>query len=237
MVVCACEERAKVMFEEFPLRNMPVTVLNVTDRAGLPQGPAVTIPGGEERLKDRRVVVYQGVLAKERCLENLVSALKHLPQDVVLLLVGDGAVQGELKRLARVDETMDRLIMTGRVPADHVVSYMRLAHVGVVIYRNTCRNNILCSPNKLYDYCAIGLPVAGSDQTMIRSVVEGFGAGAVFDPESGESIAAAIMDVLEDETRRSEMARRAASVKSVVNWEGQTSVLLDAYDALIPAGG
>ncbi len=236
LVVCASRERAEIMMREYPLDSMPVAVLNVTGREGLPQGPDVELDGIADRVAGRKVVIYQGVLAKERCLENLVAALSVLPEDVVLMMVGDGAVQRKLESMAEAAGTSDRLVMVGRVPADHVVSYMRLADVGVVIYRNTCRNNIHCSPNKLYDYCAVGLPVAGSDQAAVRSIVEDFEVGAVFDPESPESIAGALRIILDDEDRRRAMSARAEQVREMVNWENQSTALIEALEELADRG-
>jgi hypothetical protein len=47
------------------------------------------------------------------------------------------------------------------------------ADVGVIPYRNVGLNNFFTSPNKLFEYCAAGVPVAASRFPELSKVVEG----------------------------------------------------------------
>ncbi|MBU0742281.1 glycosyltransferase [bacterium] len=230
-VICASEARSAVMVERYGLKTRPLSIMNVTPRDGLPEGPTAVWPAGPPP-QAARLLVYQGVLTRGRGLANMVGALKHLPEDIVLVVVGDGAAGDDMRARAQADGTAGRLWMVGKVPAAQVVSYMRLAHAGIVIYRDTNLNNHHCSPNKLYDYCAAGVPIVGSDQPEIRSLVERFDVGALFDPEDPRSLARAVLEVVGDEEIRSRMARNAERVRSEINWEGQGERLLSLYAGL-----
>lgn len=234
-VICASEARARIMLAEYGARELPTAILNVTPRAGLPQGGTVNEFTRGLDLSGKRVALYQGSIAPGRGLDRVARALRMLPDDVVLLIVGGGStsVRDELIAITEREGTRSRLHMTGHVPADSLTAYMALAHVGIAIYRNTCRNNYHCAPNKLFEYASQGLPVVGPNFPEVESVIDGHGIGATFDPESPESIAAALRDVLDNPARREEMSRRAVKLKDTVNWEAQEERLLALYDGLL----
>jgi len=243
-VICASESRAKIMLEEYGVRELPTPILNVTPRAGMPdlsmEGSAGIAPrvvvrdaGREIDLTGKRVVLYQGTLAAGRGLDRVVSALCHLDQDIVLLVLGRGATFDALIAQSEREGTRNRLIMAGQVPADALAGYMRLAHLGLAIYRNTCRNNYYCAPNKIYEYASVGLPVVGPNFPDVESVLIGRRIGRVFDPDDPPSIAKAISEVFADPVLRAEMSRNALALKEQVNWEQQEEKLAGLYEGLL----
>ena len=234
-VICASEDRADVMTADYGVRARPTAIVNVTSRHGLPAGEPAPWPEGLRRPDDVVTVIYQGGLTPGRGLPEVVGALQHLPERVVLIVVGDGADRPAIERRIRDEGLEDRVALVGKVPAAEVASWMRLGDVGVVIYQNTCRNNFHCAPNKLYDYCAVGVPVVGSNFPGVASIVEPNGVGALFDPTSPQSIAAAIQDVVGDPSRHARLAANAARLKERFNWEQQEDRLRDLYRAVLEA--
>lgn len=180
-------------------------------------------------------MLYQGTLAPGRGLDRVVSALRLLDDDVVLMVLGRGSTFDALIAQAECDGTRARLIMVGQVPADMLAAYMGCADVGLAIYLNTCRNNYHCAPNKIYEYASVGLPVVAPNFPDVQAVVTRFEIGRTFDPECPESIAEAIRDVFENPARRDEMSRNALKLKEHVNWEGQEEKLRHIYDRLLNA--
>jgi glycosyltransferase involved in cell wall biosynthesis len=236
-VICASESRADIMLAEYGARERPTPILNVTPRAGMPNSevktPACPVNPTELNLVGKRVVIYQGTLAPGRGLDRVVSALNHLDDDVVLLVLGSGTTFDSLIAQAERQATRHRLIMLGQVPADSLVAYMRLAHVGLAIYLNTCRNNYHCAPNKIFEYASVGLPVVGPNFPDVEAVVSQYDIGRTFDPESPDSIAAAIREVLNDPNRRETMSRNARLLKEHINWESQEAKLRGIYKKLL----
>lgn len=231
-VICASEERADIMLSDYGVRERPLPIINVTPRAGLETGEPAVLPPGTDFPDDAVRIVYQGGLTIGRGLAVLVEALTHLPPSHVLIVVGDGAdrpaIEGRIADLG----LQSRVALVGRVPADRVPAYMALGHVGVVIYQNTCRNNYYCAPNKLYDYCAVDVPVVGSDFSGVRSVVESFGVGELFDPTDPRAIAAAIERLLADPATYAARKEAASRLREHLNWEQQEAKLLRLYAEL-----
>lgn len=232
-VICASESRADIMLGEYGVRTRPTPILNVTPRAGMQaSGAAAALPAGVN-LEGRQVVLYQGTLAAGRGLDRVVGALPLLDKRVVLMILGDGGTFHELIQQSEREGTRDRLIMVGRVPADSLVAYMRLAHVGLAIYRNVCRNNYYCAPNKVFEYASVGLPVVAPNFPDVRTLLAQSGIGTSFDPEDSADIARAIRDVLSSGERCEAMRTAALSLKETVNWEREEEKLLALYADLL----
>lgn len=234
-VICASESRADIMLAEYGVRERPTPILNVTPRAGMPElSGEIRLPNGVG-LNGKKVVLYQGTLAPGRGLDRVVAALARLDESIVLMILGDGGTFHDLIRQSDREGTRGRLIMVGRVPADSLVAYMRLAHVGLAIYRNVCRNNYYCAPNKVFEYASVGLPVVGPNFPDVEKLLRESGIGRTFDPEDSTSIADAIRDVLSSPQRYQSMRAAALALKETVNWEREEEKLLSIYARLVPS--
>ncbi|HUG53898.1 MAG TPA: glycosyltransferase, partial [Vicinamibacteria bacterium] len=186
-------------------------------RAGLPAGTPV--------------VLYQGLYMPHRGLENLVRA-SALFVRARLVFMGWGPLLDELRALAVREAVTDRVIFIDPVPMDDLLEVTAGADVGVVPYRNVGLNNFYTSPNKLFEYCAAGVPVVASAFPELRKVVEGLQLGRTFDPDDPASIARAVNAVVEDPAEAARLRANAARVAGQFTWEGEAQVLLEAYRSL-----
>ena len=177
------------------------------------------------------IILYQGGFMRGRGLDKLVLAVVHLDRGV-LVLMGWGPLEAELRSLVEKNGLERRVYFTGPVAPDQVVYYSVSASVGVVIYLRTSLNNYYATPNKLYEYISAGLTVVSSDFPALKEVVEGYGLGCTFDPEEPESIAATINWVLADERRYDTMKRNALEAARIFNWETESRKLLEIYRRL-----
>jgi len=175
-----------------------------------------------------RLILYQGGFGQGRGLDKLVLAAAYL-KGYVLVLMGWGKVEAELRSLAKKEGLERRVYFTEPVAPDQVIYYCMSASVGVVIVQNTGLNNYYATPNKLYEYINAGLPVVSSDFPALKEVVEGYELGSTFDPEKPESIAGAISWVLADERRYDGMKENALKAAKIFNWENESAKLLDIY--------
>lgn len=201
--------------------------------------PPVELLGDEGRLRretgipeDAPIILYQGVLIAGRGLTNLVRAMTSLPR-AVLVVQGFGPEEQAMREVTAQLELNDRVRFMGRIAPGELHAYACGADIGIVIYAATTLNNRMAAPNKLWSYRMAGLPVAASDFPGLRRAVIDDGVGALFDPASPASIAAAIRGLLEDPERLAEMSaisRRLAETRD--NWDIEKCRLLDVYDRL-----
>lgn len=221
--------RARILVEERGARIPPLIVHNYK-----PIHPE-TRPAGLLRAKhgigpDKKIVLYEGVIVDGRWLEFVAQSVLHLPQDVILVMMGQEKLKWRQVHAAEIKQALatGRLILSGPVPHEELLDYVADADVGVIIYDDSVRNNVFCEPGKLSDYISVGVPVVAPNFPTIGPVVTGYGLGLCFDGHSPEAIAATLMEVLKQPKSRWTAALRRAC--SELTWETQVPNLLAAVE-------
>jgi glycosyltransferase involved in cell wall biosynthesis len=181
---------------------------------------------------DARVLLMQGGLSAGRNIETLVRAMRHVTaRDVHLVVMGDGQMKAALRRIV-AGGLQDRVHLKDAVPQAELVSWSASADAGVIPYQATCLNNYYCTPNKLFEFIAAGLPVLGSDLPEIRSIVVGNAIGEVADLSTEEKIAAAIDGFFGHPARLQAWRAAAASAREKVNWDVEGRKVVEIYEKL-----
>ncbi len=227
-IIACSAERAQIMRDEYGAPFLPVVVANMPPRRDYAPSRILWERTGAAAAGITRLVLYQGAIMIGRGLDHLPQVAALLPPHVGVVMVGGGdeAYRAELQARAAELGVADRFFMLPAVPQTELFAYTCSADVGVVIYRNTCRNNYYCAPNKLYEYCAAGLPMAGADLPPIRDFLASYGVGEVFDPEDAPSLAAAVERLLADDARYDEVRRNCLEAARTCNWETQPAPVL-----------
>src|SRR5262249_9575725 len=142
---------------------------------------------------DARIALYQGGVLAERNLETLVKAARFLRDPRArIVFMGAGDHLPPLKALAARLGVADRVLFHPEVAQDDLLRHTRAAHVGVIPSQATCLNNYYCTPNKLFEFIAVGLPIVATDLPELRRFVAGYRIGSVGDTSSPEKLAALI---------------------------------------------
>jgi glycosyltransferase involved in cell wall biosynthesis len=127
------------------------------------------------------------------------------------------------------------------VPPSDVVTWVSGADVDVMAIRPVDLNSRLSVPNKLFESIAAGVPVVSTDLPERRSIVLGNTdgpLGALCDPASPASIAAAIRSILEQssESRAALRARILDAAHRRWNWASEVEGLLSLYRGIAARG-
>ena len=148
-------------------------MLNITKLAY--NGKVRTLP------EDGQVVlVYQGVVSKERNLSFFVDCLKALPENYQMLFIGDGDALPVMRERAEQLGVASRIEFTGRLSNVEMLRRLDDCHIGIISYPFTSYNNIYCSPNKIFEYAALGLPFIATEQPIFKNAREQYHTGRVF---------------------------------------------------------
>lgn len=211
--------------------NCPAIPEAVPDRQASPLRAALDV-------RDRAVVLHHGGIAEGRGIRVAVEALRDLPAEVVLVLLGDGELVPELRALSETDAYRGRLLLHPAIPPDVLLDWVAGADLGLVTFENVDMNNYLGTPNKLFECLAAGVPVVVSDFPEMREIVVSDDLGAVCDPTSPGSVSAAIRLLLAEPTEvASARRRRCRSVAAErYSWSAQESILLGVYESLTAGG-
>ncbi len=120
--------------------------------------------------KDSFVVGYVGRLLKEKGIADLVFAMRSLPSDCRLLLIGSGPFEAESRRIAREAGISDRIRWIAHVPSLEMPEYMNLLDV-LVLPSRTASNWKEQFGRVLIEAMACEIPVVGSNSGEIPNVI------------------------------------------------------------------
>jgi glycosyltransferase involved in cell wall biosynthesis len=182
---------------------------------------------------EKRIVLLQGGLSAGRNLEVLVDAMRYVQHpDVVLVVLGEGLLLHRLQQIARQEGLKGRVFFHAAVPQGALLGLTAAAEAGVIPYQSTCLNNHYCTPNKLFEFIAAGLPILATDLPEIRRIVEGHGIGLVGDTSSPRKLAALMDDFFSDTQRLAAWKARAAVARQSICWEQEEKKLAEIYEGL-----
>jgi 1,2-diacylglycerol 3-alpha-glucosyltransferase len=157
---------------------------------------------------EKKVVIHVGRLSPEKTLDILIKAVAHLNDDVVVMIVGKGALEKELKDLAADLGYSGRIIFTGFVSEEELAMHYAAADAAVSssVYEAQC----LAIMNAM----ACGLPVACPRGRAFVDFIKDGENGFMYDL-SPEGCADAVMRSLSADAAVTEEARRTAEEYSI----------------------
>lgn len=210
----------------------PIVVLNVPARW---RPPARDPFAAELGLGSRSVVLYHGALSPHRGIEQLVEVARHLPPERVVVILGDGPMERDLAASADASELRGRLFVHRAVPIADLPDWVGSAAVGVVLFQPTSPNNVLATPNKLFDYLVAGVPVVASDFPEMRRILDEVDGGLTCDPADTAAVERAIDRLLSasPDDRAAERARLSTLASERFGWPAQARLLVDAVEAAL----
>ena len=182
---------------------------------------------------DKKIVLMQGGLSAGRNLEVLVDAMRYVQNpSVVLVVLGDGVLSQRLQELAQQEGLLGRVYFHAAVPQSELLELTAAADAGVIPYQATCLNNLYCTPNKLFEFIASGLPILATDLPEIRKLVQEQEIGLVGDTGSPRNLAALMDDFFSDEQRFASWKARGAVARQLICWEQEEKKLMEIYETL-----
>ena len=103
------------------------------------------------------------------------------------------------------------------------------ADAGIIPYQATCLNNYFCTPNKLFEFIAAGLPIVASDLPEINRLVLGHQLGLVGKMDTGASMARLIDEMFQSENQLLAWKTHAESAAQSLNWDIEGKKLVELF--------
>ncbi len=180
------------------------------------------------------IVLYQGGLMTERGIEEGMEAIRRVPDDAHLVLMGYGNQRATYAAMAARTPYRGRVSLIDAVPPEELLAWTASADVMLMAIQPTTLNHRYTTPQKLWEAIAAGVPVVASDLPGMAEVVREVGCGVLCDPTDPAAIAAAIRELLAlgPEARAAMRARSLAAARARYNWQVQVDALLAAYGRL-----
>lgn len=178
---------------------------------------------------DGRLLVTVAHLGPRKGHREVIEALRLLPRDVRLVLVGGdpagGANERALKSLARRTGVADRVILAGPQPYDRIPLYFAACDASVLAsYREGC-------PNVVLESLACGRPVVATDVGAVPDLIDEARNGRIVPARDVKSLTEGIRDVFEREWPP-EAVRSSRAVRS---WDEVAATVVDVLAACVGA--
>ena len=151
-----------------------------------------TVKNVIEKLKDKKIILYQGNISKERPLDNYIKAVAELGDDFafVAMVNGKNPYQGKSSNYFYIPFVN---------PPFHleVTSH---AYIGILSYtpvKNSYSilNTVYCAPNKIWEYSQFGVPMISNDLPALKYHFEKYNDGIACIDDSVEAIKKAIVEI------------------------------------------
>lgn len=191
-----------------------------------------------ERRSDGKTLIHVGAHAEVRGCRDMIEAVRRVRLRIAgvrLLLVGPfnhRPYEAEMRRLILEYGLEETVQLVGAVPYQDLPDWLARADVGLVAIRPTPQH-VGSIATKLFDYMMAGIPVVATNLPESRRFVEQAQCGLLVRPEDPESMATAIVTVLEDrQLARAMGANGRRAYEERFNWASEEKKLLALYEGL-----
>lgn len=180
LVISANDERATQMINFYNLNQVQVvSVKNI---------PGKSVHDGTVNFlklkksfpflsKDKKYIIYQGVVTPARDLENILDPLSQL-KDYDVLIVGEGPKK-YYDSLVSKYENNSNIHFVGKVNLYILYSFIKISFCGIISYSMQNLNNKYCAPNKLYEYTQFNLKMLTTNQVLFDKTFQKFPFGMI----------------------------------------------------------
>ena len=118
----------------------------------------------------------------DAALNAAVELLKRNRTDIKFCFIGQGKEKASLVKRAK-DDNLHNCIFLDSVPKTELVSYLKGADIGLQMLRNIPVFYYGTSPNKFFDYIAVGLPVLNNYPGWLADMIEKNNTGFAIPPD------------------------------------------------------
>lgn len=181
--VIVCEyNRAHITKTWWQLDRIPYILKNKPyipelDLNNLPKDVQKTVDSIKERVNGRKVVLYQGVVSKQRPVEKFVDAFAGRSSEYVTIVMSNN--EPEFSNNVKPEN----YIYVPFIAPPYHLAVTSIAHLGIMIYvpggksSYSPLNPVYCAPNKIWEYSMFGVPMIANDNPGLKNEFEQFRIG------------------------------------------------------------
>lgn len=201
----------------------------VTEIWGIPPDRFTTIPNGyfpslttefaDVDTADGRVVFF-GTLHPKISVP-IMKDISQIPELSELVIIGDGPMREELERI-----DSDKIRLTGFLSDAEAFRTVASAEVAINPQHVSSLQRA-SSPVKLYNYAALGVAMVLTDGPDVVRELRQCGAATVV--HEGGDFAAAVREILTDQSLRTSMQAAAVNAAKEFSWDERVDELIELY--------
>jgi glycosyltransferase involved in cell wall biosynthesis len=133
------------------------------------------------------------------------------------------------QRCRRSPHLSDCIAETGWLDYQDVPQAMADQHIGLILMDRTHYNVLLATPNKFFNYLAMGLPIVSLDLPILSDLISQYGFGVIVE-QNISSLKAGILKVIQDYKFYSDNVARH---RRKFSWPHEEKTLIALYESLL----
>ncbi|MFT4535925.1 MAG: glycosyltransferase involved in cell wall biosynthesis [Saprospiraceae bacterium] len=187
---------------------------------------------GQKR-EDEKIILYQGVLNKGRGLAEAITWTSNTKQNVKLLIVGEGDLSTELRKLKSQVDKENRVHFLGWKSPKELDEITKTAWLGLNLLDGSSLNYKYSLANKFFSYMHAGIPSLNMDFPVYWRYCSEFNVGLCLPDLKEESIEKAVSTLIHDPIRHQKMV---LSTKIAVHencWQHEEIKLLGLIEEMM----
>jgi len=179
-------------------------------------------------------LIYVGGVTKNRGLQIALKGLSYVVSkypNIVLDIYGTGRYLKALQKFSRKIKIEKHVSFHGAITQEKVFSAISKAHIALIPHlRSEQTDN--SSPNKLFQYLAMGKYILASDCKSIKRIVQESNCGLVYKDASPEDFSIKLSEIIEQNTYISPCINGLKIISDKYNWQITSRNLVELYNHL-----
>ncbi len=187
------------------------------------------------KLHGESVILFVGALSKWHSykgldtLINAIASMKKTQRDIVLVVVGDGALRPAYEELTRKLNITDRVIFAGDVPDDELPSFYAASDMLILPSKDRSEGFGLT----ILEANACGKPAIGSNVGGIPDVIRNEFNGLLVPPNDPQALFSAIALLIENESLLDEMGKNSRTHAEQHDWSRVAEATEQVYREIL----
>ena len=183
LVIYTNEYRQKAIHYMFKSKNNYIIVENFVFE---PQYNAIdeSIVSLLDTVKDKKILLHQGVIRENRGVEKILIVLDNLPHDWIMGFIGIS--DEEFRFFIETIPLKHRHAVKnfGFIPYSQLNAFWEKVNAGIIFYDDSTFNNKYAAPNRLYLAANNGMPIiVNSENVTLNNFIEKYASGVSFPPK------------------------------------------------------
>jgi glycosyltransferase involved in cell wall biosynthesis len=190
----------------------------------------------QQHAEEAHTVLFFGNIFPGKGLDVLTDAVRMVSReipDVTLIIAGDGRLSKRTERLIDAADGERFEVHNYFIPNAVVGEFFSRAALVVMPYRSAQGDGTKGHSGALSTAHSFGKPVVTTSTGDFPAQVEETGSGLVVPPEDSAALADAIVELLEDDQRRAEMAENSRKQAERLSWENIARRHIEVYEDAI----
>tara|TARA_R110001632_G_scaffold63318_2_gene151371 strand:+ start:23103 stop:24191 length:1089 start_codon:yes stop_codon:yes gene_type:complete len=196
------------------LRNFPILIENLADDT-------------DRKVKEKKSVIYVGVMTEIRGIEMLIDAFNEMPEFELWLL---GIIRGDFLT-KKIEDSNENIKYLGIVEPFEVFHHIQKSDAGIITFLPV-PNHVRTLATKPFEYMACGKPMIMSNFDYWKNT---FGDSSLYvDPNNKEEIIKATRLLFNDNEMFDKMSKKNSRLsKEEYNWKSESKKLIDLYNSYL----